>query len=151
MQVFLGPIDETSPSSWDTEWNSVGRVSVLGRSPETQCAKCQADTAEGLMVSGTVPLTSALLQDIVAGEMPSSLDPDVVIPHLRDNLKWKVTMFFTGEEWPVEQVPELRVSVASTVVRIGSEDGLPVYSGEYTVHPEATDGKPAGLRAGEHI
>jgi len=100
------------------------------------------------MVSGTVPLTSALLQDIVGGEL-ASLEPAAVVPHLRENLKWKVKLF-TGEERAPEDVPELRVSVASTVVTIGA-DGLPIYSGQYTVHPEATDGKPAGLRPGEHI
>ncbi|KAK1757866.1 hypothetical protein QBC47DRAFT_319522 [Echria macrotheca] len=148
VQVFLGDIDESAPETWDTEWNSVGRVSVLGRAPETQCGKCVADTAEGLMVSGTVPLTSALLQDIVAHKL-ASLEPKDVLPHLKADLRWKVRLF-TGEERAVTDVPELRVSVASTKVKIGA-DGLPVYSGQYTVHPEATEGKPAGLRAGDHI
>ncbi len=126
----------------------MGRVSILGRAPETQCGKCRADTAEGLMVSGTVPLTSALLQDIVGGQIPS-LEPEVVVPHLKENLKWKATLF-NGDETPLESIPELKVSVASTKVRIG-DDGLPIYSGQYTVHPDATEGKPAGLRHGEHI
>ena len=62
VQVFLGPMDDSDSSSWQDEFNSVGRVSVLGRLPDTQCAKCRADTAAGLMVRGTVPLTSALLR-----------------------------------------------------------------------------------------
>ncbi|KAK0657015.1 common central domain of tyrosinase-domain-containing protein [Cercophora newfieldiana] len=148
IQVFLGDIDESNPDGWDTEWNCVGRVSVLGRAPETQCGKCRMDNAEGLMVSGTVPLTSALLQDIVAGEL-ANLEPAAVVPHLKKDLKWKAKLF-TGEEKALDEIPELRVSVASTVVTIG-EDGLPIYSGQYTVHPEATEGKPAGLRPGDHI
>lgn len=148
--VFLGPFDESDPGTWDTEFNCVGRVSVLGRSAETtRCAKCRDDAAGALMVSGTVPLTSALLQDIAEGEL-ASLQPEDVVPHLRAQLRWKVTMF-DGEERDVEAVPGLRVSVTSTEVTIGEEDGLPIYSGEYTVHPEATEGKPAGLRAGDHI
>ncbi|KAK4129080.1 Monophenol monooxygenase [Parathielavia appendiculata] len=147
--VFLGAFNETDPSTWDTEFNCVGRVSVLGRDPaETQCAKCVGDAASELMVSGTVPLTSALLQDIVEGEV-ASLDAEHVVPHLKEKLAWKVTMF-DGEERNVLEVPGLRVSVASTRVTIG-EDGLPDYSGEYTVWPEITDGKPAGLREGEHV
>jgi tyrosinase len=148
--VFLGPFNESDPSTWDTEFNCVGRVSVLARSAtETQCAKCRVDAAEELMVSGTVPLTSALLQDITEGEV-ASLKPDDVVPHLRAKLAWKVTLF-DGEERDVLSVPGLKVSVASTEVTIGEEDGLPVYSGEYTVYPEITEGKPAGLAAGEHI
>jgi len=100
------------------------------------------------MVSGTVPLTSALLQDITNGEL-ASLNAADVVPHLKKDLKWKVRLF-TGEERPVTEIPELRVSVASTKVTIGP-DALPIYSGEYTVHPEVTDGKPAGQRQGEHI
>ncbi|KAK4116618.1 Monophenol monooxygenase [Canariomyces notabilis] len=148
--VFLGPFNESDPSTWDTEFNCVGRVSVLARSAtETQCAKCRVDAAEELMVSGTVPLTSALLQDITEGEV-ASLKPDDVVPHLRAKLAWKVALF-DGEERDVLSVPGLKVSVASTEVTIGEEDGLPVYSGEYTVYPEITEGKPAGLAAGEHI
>ncbi|KAK3989908.1 hypothetical protein QBC44DRAFT_326311 [Cladorrhinum sp. PSN332] len=149
IQVFLGDIDESNPDSWDTEFNAVGRVSVLGRSRETQCAKCRIDTASELMVSGTVPLTSALLQDIVGGEV-ASLKPDDVVPHLTKNLKWKVRLFETGGEKDCREVPGLKVSVAATEVTIG-EDGLPDYSGNYVVYPEVTDGKPGGLRPGEHI
>lgn len=149
--VFLGPFDESDPGSWDTEFNCVGRVSVLGRSAETtHCAKCRVDGAAELMVSGTVPLTSALLQDIVEGHGGlAGLRPEEVVPHLQARLKWKATLF-DGTEKDVEEVPGLKVSVVSTEVRIG-EDGLPVYSGEYTVWPEATDGKPAGLTQGEHV
>ncbi|KAK3309791.1 uncharacterized protein B0T15DRAFT_545814 [Chaetomium strumarium] len=158
--VFLGAFNETDPASWDTEFNCVGRVSVLGRdAATTACSKCRADAADELVVSGTVPLTSALLQDIMgigegeeeAGERGlRSLDPEEVVPYLRERLKWKVTMFKNGEEKDVAAVPGLKVSVASTRVTIG-EDGLPRYSGEYTVWPEVTEGKPAGLCAGEHV
>ncbi|KAK3335847.1 tyrosinase precursor [Cercophora scortea] len=138
--VFLGAFNP-DPESWDLEFNCVGRVSVLGRNHETKCSKCRVDTANGLMVSGTVPLTSALLQDIVAGQVPS-LKPEDVVPYLRENLAWKVSLF-SGEEKNVLDVPGLEVSVASTEVTIG-EDGLPNYSGQYQVHPEVTQGKPAG-------
>lgn len=163
--VFLGPFDEADPAGWDTEFNCVGRVSVLARGGETttttttetgtantQCAKCRADAADELMVSGTVPLTSALLQDILEDDDSplASLRPDEVVPYLRENLAWKVTLF-DGQERDAAAVPGLKVSVASTEVTIGEEDGLPDYSDEYTIHPEATEGKPAGLSVGEHI
>jgi tyrosinase len=128
-------------------------VSVLSRGGTTdtttgQCGKCHTDAAEELMVSGTVPLTSALLQDIVEGEV-ASLKPEDVVPHLKEKLAWRVALF-DGEERAVEGVPGLKVSVASTEVVIG-EDGLPDYSGVYRVWPEITEGKPAGVGQGEHI
>ncbi|EGZ76806.1 tyrosinase precursor [Neurospora tetrasperma FGSC 2509] len=145
--VFLGEFNP-DPETWDDEFNCVGRVSVLGRSAETQCGKCRKDNANGLIVSGTVPLTSALLQDIVGGEL-QSLKPEDVIPHLRANLKWKVALF-NGDEYNLEEVPDLKVSVASTEVTI-DEEGLPHYSRQYTVYPEITEGKPCGHGPEDHI
>lgn len=169
--VFLGDFNTASPATWDTEFNLVGRVSVLARDitpnptttstseaqPETQsqgrCAKCVDDAASELMVSGTVPLTSALLQDIVIDHEINSLRSEEVVPHLKAKLAWRVTMFdhAGGAEVDANAVPGLKVSVASTEVRIRGEDGLPEYSGEYQVWPEVTEGKAGGLARGEHV
>jgi tyrosinase len=110
-----------------------------------------------LMVSGTVPLTSAVLRDVVGGGDGdgdggggvTSLEAGDVVPYLREKLAWRVTLF-DGEERSAAEVPGLKVSVASTQVTIG-EDGLPNYSGEYRVWPEITQGKLGGLGVGEHI
>ncbi|KAH6650426.1 common central domain of tyrosinase-domain-containing protein [Chaetomium tenue] len=116
--------------------NCVGRVSVLGRAA-TRCGRCRTHAARGLMVSGTMPLTAALL------------DAAEVVPYLRERLAWRVTLFDGGER-SADEVPGLKVSVASTRVVVG-EDGLPNYSGEYRVWPEITEGKLGGLGVGEHI
>ncbi len=139
--VFLGEFN-ADPSSWDLEHNCVGRVSVLGRSTGTQCAKCQDDRVAGLDVSGTVPLTSALLQDIAEGRL-RSLDQADVVPHLRDNLKVRAALF-TGQEAAVESVPGLKVAVCSTQAEIGP-DGVPEYSGVYSHHPEVTESLPGSV------
>jgi len=139
--VFLGSINP-DPSVWDLEFNCVGRVAVLGRASETPCAKCQDDRAENLQITGTVPLTSALLQDIVAGRLPD-LTPESVVPYLKAQLKWRVTLF-AGEEKPIAEVPGLKISVCSTQVHIG-DDGMPQYSGQYTVYREVTAGQPGAI------
>jgi tyrosinase len=144
--VFLGDFN-SDPETWPFEYNAVGRVTVLGRSPNSQCSKCETDRSADLVVTGTVPLTSALLQDIVAGRL-ASLNPADVEPYLQKNLHWRVTQF-DGTEVPRDQVPGLKVSVCSTEVTI-AEDSTPVYSGHYTVHPSITDGRPAGLGEGEN-
>jgi tyrosinase len=143
--VFLGSINP-DPRAWDLEYNCVGRVTVLGRSTTTGCAKCRDDAAQRLCVTGSVPLTSALLQDIVAGRL-QDLSRDSVVPYLKQELKWRVTLF-DGEEKPVAEVPGLRVSVVATNVRIGV-DGLPNYSGEYEEFFEITAGQPGGAAQGD--
>lgn len=145
--VFLGDFNP-DPTTWPTEHNVVGRFTVLGRGDNTQCSKCQQDRVNGLVVTGTVPLTSALLQDIVAGQL-HSLEPAEVAAYLEKNLHWRITVF-DGSEVPRDQVPGLKVSVVSTKVRIG-DDGVPVYSGVYEQYPRITDGRPAGLAAGEAV
>ncbi len=139
--VFDGKISP-DPKDWDVEYNCVGRVTVLGRASSTPCGKCQDDAASDLQVTGTVPLTLALLQDNAAGHL-QNLDSANVVPYLRDNLKYRVTLF-GGEERPIEQVPGLKIAVCSTQASIGP-DGTPHYSGEYVVHGDITAGLPAGI------
>lgn len=89
------------------------------------------------MVSSTVSLTSALLQDIVDGKA-ASLKPEDVARHLKGKLTWRVALF-DGEERPVEDVPGLKVTLASTGV-VNEEDGLWDCSEVYTMHPEMPRG-----------
>jgi tyrosinase len=73
-----------------------------------------------------------------------SLDKANVLPYLKDNLHWRVTLA-DGTEKDREEVPGLVVSVVSTEVALPVGQ-RPRYSGVYTVHPEITAGRPAGLR-----
>jgi len=113
IQIFLGPADDFSPASWPTDTSSVGRVSILGRLPETECAKCRVDTATGLMVSGTVSLTTAPLREIVGGDGTGQegLEEEVVVLYFKEWLWWKVTMVDeedAGEEMPAGRYPGWR-------------------------------------------
>jgi tyrosinase len=72
-----------------------------------------------------------------------SLDKANVLPYLKDNLHWRVTLA-DGTEKDREEVPGLVVSVVSTEVALPVGQ-RPRYSGVYTVHPEITAGRPAGL------
>ena len=97
-----------------------------------------------LIVSGTIPLTRALLQDILedSGKL-ENLTPEKVVPYLKENLDWRVTLF-DGEEKDITEIPELEVSVASTRVRLG-DDGVPVYEGSWRVEGDVTRGREGGL------
>jgi tyrosinase len=95
-----------------------------------------------------VPLTSALLQDIVAGRV-GSLDEAEVLPHLVKDLHWRIAAF-DGSEVQRVDVPGLKVSICSTVVTVGEND-VPVYGGQWTTHTEVSDGRPGGLGSGDQV
>jgi tyrosinase len=145
--VFLGDFN-SDPHAWPFEYNTVGRFTVLGRAADTPCGKCADDAADGLVITGTVPLTSALLQDIVA-EKIGSLDGGEVIPHLEKNLHWRIAGF-DGSEIQRVDVPGLKVSVCSTEVTVGEND-VPVYGGQWVTHTEVSDGRPGGLGSGDQV
>lgn len=52
---------------------------------------------------------------------------------------------------PTDQVPDLKVSVVSALVqKATSPSDFPRW-GDFTVHDNVTDSRPAGLRAGESV
>jgi tyrosinase len=90
VHIFLGdvPVDT---DSWLVHDDNVGTFSVLGSDPATtRCEKCKTDAANGLIVTGVIPLTEALLDSIAAGYI-SSLEPEQVVPYLAKMLHWRVT------------------------------------------------------------
>ncbi|KAH7009191.1 uncharacterized protein B0I36DRAFT_342511 [Microdochium trichocladiopsis] len=80
------------------------------------------------------------------GEIPS-LEPEHIVPHLKDHLHWRVLVEGVVDV-PWEEVPGLVVCVSSAEVSF-DENGIRSYSTEHTVYPESTDGRPAGLNVGE--
>ncbi|KAF2396866.1 Di-copper centre-containing protein [Trichodelitschia bisporula] len=144
--VFLGDFDP-NPETWPFEKNMVGRFAVLGRGEDTSCAKCRNDQQEELVVTGTVSLTTSLLGEMVGGDL-ESLEPEVVVPYLQRQLHWRVQTI-TGDEVPRDSVADLKVSVISAKVVVG-DDGIQ-RTGEWDVHTEVTDGRPAGLTEGDPI
>ncbi|MCJ1392937.1 hypothetical protein MMC18_005809 [Xylographa bjoerkii] len=148
VHVFLGDFNE-DPLTWPFEHNLVGTDTILGRASNTGCGKCKGDREAGLMVTGIVPLTAALIDDVREG-LVNSLNPDDVVPYLTENLHWRVTLA-DGSHKLREDVPNLKVSVISTEVTIPTApDQLPVH-GEYTIHSEVTQGKPAGHNDGDRV
>ncbi|KAM7200214.1 tyrosinase [Naviculisporaceae sp. PSN 640] len=147
--AFLGPYDTSSPAKWDLEHNLVGRVSIMTRTEDPESNNNNIDPSIS-MVSGTIPLTSALLQDILDTENPGAdlenLTPEKVVPYLKKHLDWKATLF-TGEEVDLTEIQRLEVSVASTSVYL-TREGVPLFDvhGEgWIVRKEATAGRPGGI------
>lgn len=90
VHVFLGDVvEEDSASLWPFSPNHVGTFVTLGQKPTTECEKCQQDQADGVQVTGQVPLTLALAERYLA-QIIESLDETTVVPYLQKNLHWRV-------------------------------------------------------------
>jgi len=151
VHIFLGEF-HSDTKTWNTQDALVGTFSVFGKETtagskdETKCGKCKADAAANTVITGTVPLTAQIISEVKKGNCPS-LDKANVLPYLTQNLHWRVTLA-DGTEKDREEVPGLAVSVVTTEVEL-PYGHRPKYSGVYTVHPEVTAGRPAGL--GTHV
>ena len=90
VHVFLGDVPADT-KSWLTHANNVGTCSILGSNPATtSCEKCKTDARKGLIITGVVPLTEAMLDAIRQGNL-RSLDTEDVEPYLTNMLDWRVT------------------------------------------------------------
>jgi tyrosinase len=126
VHIFLGTFNP-DPASWSFDPNLVGIhfISVKGLSAITNspCGDCDPDQ----MVSGTIPLTHALLKYVSNGDV-KSLEPNDVTPFLSQNLKYRITLTNDTEVGNAD-VPSLKISVVSANVQTPVDDTkLPVWS-----------------------
>lgn len=87
--VFLGDFERDDPSKWDSTANIVGSFSVLGDPADTGCGKCQSDRENHSVITGQVPLTLALAERYLGGEL-TNLESENVIEYLKKHLHWRV-------------------------------------------------------------
>ena len=89
VHVFLGEFNREDPLAWRSDPNLVGTFSILGETVGTGCKKCQKDREDQLQITGQVPLTLALAERYLAGQI-ENLTPEKVVPYLQTNLHWRV-------------------------------------------------------------
>ena len=89
VHVFLGDFNRENPLAWRSDPNLVGTFSVLGELVGTGCKKCKKDREDQLQITGQVPLTLALAERYLAGQI-DNLTPEKVVPYLQENLHWRV-------------------------------------------------------------
>lgn len=89
VHVFLGEFNRENPLAWRSDPNLVGTFSVLGETVGTGCKKCKKDREDQLQITGQVPLTLALAERYLAGQI-ENLTPEKVVPYLQTNLHWRV-------------------------------------------------------------
>lgn len=89
IHIFLGNFS-SDPFQWSFDPNLVGTHCIFAHSGGSTCVPCKSDQ----QVTGTMPLTSALLEDIGEGQL-ASLDPEDVEAYLKLNMQYRITMVRT--------------------------------------------------------
>ncbi|PWW80406.1 Di-copper centre-containing protein [Tuber magnatum] len=147
VHIFLGDFsDDATRRAFDD--NLVGTFSVFANDPETTgCEKCQDEAENGLIVTGSIPLTGALLDRIP--EL-NSLEPDHVIPYLQSKLHWRCNRP-DNTAIPREEISSLKVGVASVPVEVPTPDHLLPRYGEWQPQYEVTAGRKAGVAEGDNL
>ncbi|KAK5114494.1 hypothetical protein LTR62_002429 [Meristemomyces frigidus] len=131
--IFLGLFDDT-PNAWPLSPNLVGTHAVFATLGGMQNS--------ALPVTGTVPLTSALLAKVHAGELPC-MDVATVTAYLHENLEWRVGLF-DGTGVPTTELADLMITVVSAEVEPAeSAEQFPRW-GDFTVLTNVTEGKAGG-------
>ncbi|KAI0974399.1 Di-copper centre-containing protein [Xylaria arbuscula] len=114
--LFLGDVPEDT-SSWQNLDNLVGSLGVFADHGQMM-------TAERGKVTGTIPLTSALMR-MAADRHILSLDPEDVEPFLKSALQLRVALV-AGAAISIKDVEGLHISIVSSIVTVPTrEDHLP--------------------------
>ncbi|KAI1057476.1 hypothetical protein LB507_011584 [Fusarium sp. FIESC RH6] len=151
VHVFVGdfPEDE-SPALYGTSPFHVGTFSPFGQGSDTSCGKCKDDQADGLEITGQIPLTISLVERYFAGQL-SSLDVDAVENYLVQYLHWEVVDQNGTRLKPDGKrgdLPGLLVGVVSNKVTLPQNaNEFPSYSEHVTVHPKITTRRDGTGRA----
>lgn len=139
--IFLGPYSP-NPTDWPLEQNLVGTHAVFANLANEAALRKRSMMSTDLKVTGAIPLTTMLVNDIADGLLASLL-PDVVEAYLSTQLDWRVAMF-DGTEVPVENVPDLSISVVKAQVQpAGALDEFPTW-GQVTALVDVTAGRVGG-------
>ncbi|KAF2501891.1 Di-copper centre-containing protein [Lophium mytilinum] len=156
---FLGDVPSTSAYDFADDLTAIGRVynfssEVEGRGvDESGCASCKELRDENALSSGQVILTDYLIERITLGEAQrgltlGSLDQVEVIEYLRKNLHWRITDFYENII-PKENMPSLKISVATAQGTHFSEASKPSQYSAYTMLWDTTEGRLGGAAPGD--
>lgn len=118
--VFLGAFDDT-PATWATSPNLVGTHAVFtgmtGAVGTVRGVKVQTQQKPRIPVTGTMPLTSTLLQKVETGEL-GDMAPEAIEAYLQANLQWRVSLVSISPP-DLQRAPRVanRVATCSSTAR----------------------------------
>lgn len=143
VHVFLGKFSP-DPKVREFDPNLVGSWHVFASDiATTGCANCKKGAEMGLMVTGAVPLTSALEERV--GRGVESMELEHVVPYLTQNLHWRIHRT-DADHTNIDRASvneKLRFAVTSAVASYDPTSHLVVYT-DWNPIPEITQGRPTG-------
>ncbi|KAK6337082.1 hypothetical protein TWF718_009868 [Orbilia javanica] len=120
INAFFGEPLTDNAAKWITDPNSVGAHGVLTR----------FDKRPDVLVTGTIPLTAALLKKVESKEIESLL-PEVVVPYLLKNLKIKVRTATDKIVEDLKEVKDLKIQIVAGDVGLPKDMATAPSYGEY--------------------
>ena len=135
--IFIGAPGDDSPQLYIADSRHVALFAPFGTSHSSLYEKCREGQAAGLQVTGQSPLTIALVERYLAGEV-DSLKPQHVVAYLQKNLHWRMTSL-DGTRGHRVEVGNLLVAVVTNEVTVPLDSESPViYAPTVEVYPEIT-------------
>jgi tyrosinase len=115
IHIFIGPFKTDDPASWSFEPNLVGSHFVFTKAINSTCPSCDPNQ----LVTATIPLNSALLDEVHHGKLPS-MQPRDVEPFLMQHLKYRITRT-NDEEVGNGRCPSLKINIVSANVTMPAD------------------------------
>lgn len=149
VNIFIGdPSASTPPLLYMKDHAHVGSFATFGRDEQSSCENCKKGRDEDRRITGQIPLTIALVERYLAGQI-ESLAPEHVVAYLNDNIRWKVTLP-NGELKSPGDLRNLLVCVVSNEVTFDPNDPatVPKYSEVVTAYKNITKDIPESFNTG---
>ena len=142
-----------------TRRNEVGFSGVFTSNVAAECANCDAQRAADIMYEDVIPITSTLVDYldanpksdglIRAGDLKTipNLEPESVVPFLKEHLRWRVVDPESNLIDGVQQIKDsgLEVKVVQRMFETPNDaNKLGVYS-DPVLYQEITEGKLGGF------
>ncbi|KAK1640802.1 hypothetical protein BDP81DRAFT_457782 [Colletotrichum phormii] len=136
VNIFLGdPDSNTLPLLYVKDHAHVGSFATFGQDENSSCDNCKKGREEKLKITGQIPLTIALVERYLAGQVDSLKPEHITLP--------------TEELKSPEDTKNLLICVVSNEVTFKADNSeVPEYSDVVTSYPEITNDIPESFGTG---
>lgn len=140
--LFMGNYS-SNISDWGTDSNLVGVHGVFANfGDNSSFAAVEAMGMSDVKGTGSIPLTTTLINKIASGQL-ASLSPLDVVPYLTSNMDWRAS-YYDGTEIAIADVADLSISVVqATVEPATSSDTFPLW-GDFVALVNVTANRVGG-------
>ncbi|KAF2116017.1 common central domain of tyrosinase-domain-containing protein [Lophiotrema nucula] len=159
IHVFIGWVKDEQTERFFTKKNEVGFTGIFAapQATSTECQSCQKNRADDIVIESVVPLTSYLTDYldsnlksaglITEGQHRSvaSLEPNDVVPFLKEQIQWRILDLASSLIVGREQEAHLEVAITHRTFTPPDANNLLGGYGEPTEYPDITTDKAGGL------